>query len=91
MAKQVLLIPKIFIFIIGAGKINLLHHRVTFLMTFEFLDLRLAGIFLSTAIASPLTSEMNIETVEDNEPTRCSCRNHTVSQSQIALLTTGRC
>ena len=84
MAKQVLLIPKIFIFIIGAGKINLLHRRVTFLMTFEFLDLRLAGIFLSTAIASPLTSEMNIETVEDNEPSRSSCLKHVVAQSKLA-------
>ena len=71
-------------------KINLLHRRVTFLLTFEFLDLRLTGIFLSTAIASPPTSEMNIERVEDNESSRRSCLNHTVAQSKIALLIAGR-
>ena len=57
---------------------------------FEFLDLGLAGIFRSTAMASPLTSEMNIETVEDNGPNISSCLKHTVAQSKVALLTAGR-
>ena len=60
-----------------------------FLLTFEFLDLQLAGIFLSSAMASPLTSEMNIATNEDNEPSRSSCLTHTVAQSKVALLIAG--
>jgi len=61
-----------------------------FLLTFEFLDLQLAGIFLSIAMASPLTSEMNIATFEDNGPSRSSCLKRTVTQSIVALLTAGR-
>ena len=71
-------------------KIHLLHRTVMFLLTFEFLDLQLAGIFLSSAMASPLTSEMNIATIEDNGPSRSSCLKHTVAQSKVALLIAGR-
>ena len=60
-----------------------------FLLTFEFLGLQLAGIFLSTAMASPLTSEMNIATVEGNGPRRSSYMKHRVAQSKVALLTAG--
>ena len=61
-----------------------------FLLTFELLDLLLAGIFLSTVVAPPLTSEMNIERVEDNWPSRGSCLKHAAAQSNISLQTAGR-
>ena len=54
-----------------------------FLLTFEFLDLQLAAIFLSTAMALPLTSEINIETVEDNGLSRSSCLKHTVPRVKV--------
>ena len=40
-------------------------------------------------MASPLTSEMNTETVEDNGPSKNSFLKHTVAQSKVALLTAG--
>ena len=61
-----------------------------FLLTFESLDLQLAGIFLSTPIGSPLMSGMNIARVKDNGPSRSSCLKHTVPQSKVVLLTAGR-
>ena len=41
-------------------------------------------------MASPLTSEMNIETIQDNGPSGSICLKHTVAQSNVALLTAGR-
>ena len=38
-------------------------------------------------MASPLMSEMKIETIEDNGPSRSSCLKRTVAQSKVALLT----
>ena len=84
MEKHVLVIPKILVFI-TVTKINTLHRIVMALLTFEFLYLRLLGIFLSTAMASLLTSEMKVETVQNNEPYRSSCLKHTAAQSRVAL------
>ena len=61
-----------------------------FLLTFEFLGLLLEGMFLSTAMASPLIYVMNIEGVKNNEPSRSSCLKHTVAQSKVAVLTAGK-
>ena len=70
---------------------NLLHRIDMFLLTFEFLDLLLSrGMFLSTAIASPLIYVMKMLRVKHNEPSRSSCLKHTVAQSKVAILTAGK-
>ena len=60
------------------------------LPTLEFRNLRQAGIFPSTEMAAPLTSETNIETAEDNGSSRNCCLEQPVKKYIIALPTAGR-
>ena len=60
---------------------------VKFLLTSEYQDLQHPDIFLNTAVTSPLTSDINIETAKDNKASWNCCLKQPVVQSIIALFT----
>ena len=87
MAKQILLIPKILIFIIGAGKNEFITSH-----SYVFVEIWIPWFVTHGSISfhcNGITSDIRDEHWK-NESSRSSCLKHTVAQSKVALLTAGR-